>query len=46
MADIPNIQYSLDFKISFGSLNFIVDTNGELGLENHQSNSAAASFMA
>ncbi|GJN04623.1 hypothetical protein PR202_ga22187 [Eleusine coracana subsp. coracana] len=30
MAETPNVQYSPDFKISFGSLDFIIDTNGEL----------------
>ncbi|GJN09557.1 hypothetical protein PR202_ga27572 [Eleusine coracana subsp. coracana] len=39
-----SLFYSLHFKIFFESLDFVVDTNGELGLENHQSDSAVASF--
>ncbi|GJM95720.1 hypothetical protein PR202_ga12497 [Eleusine coracana subsp. coracana] len=46
MADIPNIQYSPDFKISFESLDYAIDTNRGLGLENYQSDSAAAGSMA
>ncbi|GJN24700.1 hypothetical protein PR202_gb12455 [Eleusine coracana subsp. coracana] len=46
MAEIPILQYSLDFKISFGSLDFTVGDNGALVLENHRSDSAAAGFMA
>ncbi|GJN25144.1 hypothetical protein PR202_gb12935 [Eleusine coracana subsp. coracana] len=46
MTEIPIIQYSSDFKISFGLLDFTVGANGALGLENYRSDSAAAVSMA
>ncbi|GJN36684.1 hypothetical protein PR202_gb25567 [Eleusine coracana subsp. coracana] len=39
-------HYSPNFKISFGSLDFIVGDNGALGLENHRSDLAAVVSMA
>ncbi|GJN03299.1 hypothetical protein PR202_ga20729 [Eleusine coracana subsp. coracana] len=45
MAEIPTIQYSPDFKISFGSLDFTTDSSGALGLDDHRSDSATANLM-
>ncbi|GJN38301.1 hypothetical protein PR202_gb27330 [Eleusine coracana subsp. coracana] len=46
MVKLPIIQYSPDFKISFGSLDFTVGDSGAIGLNNYRSESTAASPMA
>ena len=46
MAELPIIQYSLDFKISFGLLDFTVSDNGALGLNDYRSDSTVVSPIA